>query len=169
MPASGRTADALIAELTTEAKTTRRVLERIPEDKLSWAPHPKSMTLGALALHIAVVPGAVAEFVSEPVREAPSFASPEATSLNQILTALDKSVAAATRWLSTWQDEDLQAEWRMKRGDRTIMALPRLGMLRAIMLNHWYHHRGQLTVYLRLLDVPLPSVYGPSADERPFE
>lgn len=160
--------EALIAEVTREAATTRRVLERVPEGKLSWAPHPKSMSLGTLALHIAMLPGGLAEFLSEPVREIPTFTPPHATSLHQILSALDESVANATRKLSAWREDDLMAEWRMMRGADTLMALPRIDMLRSVMLNHWYHHRGQLTVYLRLLDVPVPSVYGPSADENPL-
>lgn len=159
---------ALIAEMTREAATTRRVLERIPEDKLSWKPHPKSMSLGTLALHVAKVPAAIADLVSEPVTEAPSFTPPEATSVAEILSALEQSLARSTRRLESWRDEDLQAEWRMTSGGKTLMALPRGDMVRSVMFNHVYHHRGQLTVYLRLLNVPLPSVYGPTADESPF-
>jgi uncharacterized damage-inducible protein DinB len=160
--------EMLIAEVTREVATTRPVLERVPEDKLSWRPHAKSMSLGTLALHVATVPGAVADFVSEPVRQAPDFVHPEASSLKEVLAALDQSLATATSRLSSWRDEDLLTEWKMMLGDRVLLALPRLEMLRSIMLNHWYHHRGQLTVYLRLLDVPLPSVYGPTADENPL-
>lgn len=159
---------SLIAELTNEAATTRRVLERVPEDKLSWTPHPKSMSLGRLALHIAVVPGGVAELVSRPTGEIPTVPLPEPTSLREILAALDQSIATATAKLAALGDEGLKTEWTLTRGAKTILALPRIGMLRAVMLNHWYHHRGQLTVYLRLLDVPLPPVYGATADESPF-
>jgi uncharacterized damage-inducible protein DinB len=162
------TSGALIAEVTREASTTRRVLERVPEASLSWAPHPKSMSLGTLALHVAMIPGALAEFLSEPVREVPKFTPPEARSLREILTALDDSIARATTHLSAWLDEDLSSEWRMTKNGKTIAALPRIEILRTLMLNHWYHHRGQLTVYLRLLGVPVPSVYGPSADENPL-
>lgn len=164
MTASG----ALIAEVTREAATTRRVLERVPEASLSWRPHPKSMSLGTLALHVAVIPGALAEFCSAPVREVPTFTPPEASSLGEILSALDDSIAQATKHLSAWREEDLSGEWRMTKSGQTIAALPRIEMLRTLMLNHWYHHRGQLTVYLRLLGVPVPSVYGPSADENPL-
>ncbi len=164
MTASG----ALIAEVTREAATTRRVLERVPEASLSWRPHPKSMSLGTLALHVAVIPGALAEFCSAPVREVPAFTPPEASSLGEILSALDASIAQATKHLSAWREEDLSSEWRMTKSGQTIAALPRIEMLRTLMLNHWYHHRGQLTVYLRLLGVPVPSVYGPSADENPL-
>lgn len=160
--------DSLVAELMQEAATTRQVLERVPEDKLSWAPHPKSMSLGQLALHIAVIPGAIAELISELTREVPTVPQPEATSRGEILSALDESVAVATARLSAWREDDLMAEWRMTDGEETILALPRIGMVRSVMLNHWYHHRGQLIVYLRLLDLPVPAVYGPSADENPF-
>lgn len=160
--------EALIAEVTREGATTRRVLERVPEDKLAWKPHIKSMSLGTLALHVATVPGALADLVSEPVRDVPGFTPPEARSVAEILTALDASLARAKQRLTEFTDEDMRAEWQMTSGGRTLVALPRIEMLRAVMLNHWYHHRGQLTVYLRLLDVPVPSVYGPSADENPF-
>lgn len=161
-------AGPLIDELTREAETTRRVLERVPEDKLSWKPHAKSMSLGQLALHVAQTPGGVAEFISQPEREAPDFGRPEPASRQELLSALEESVATAKAKLSSWGDAGLMAEWKMKRGGDTLMALPRIGMVRSIMLNHWYHHRGQLVVYLRLLNVPVPSVYGPSADENPF-
>lgn len=159
--------NSLIAELTREADTTRRVLERIPEEKLSWAPHPKSMSLGELAFHIAVVPRGVAELLSELTAEAPSVPLPEASSLNEILSTLDESIPVAAAALSAWGDEGLSAEWTMTRGAEVVLQMPRLDVVRMIMLNHWYHHRGQLTVYLRLLGVPLPPVYGPTADETP--
>lgn len=160
--------DSLIAELSQEAETTRRVLERVPEDRLSWRPHQKSMTLGTLALHIAVVPGALGELLSELERQVPDFEREEARSRAQLLTALEDSIAQAKAKLMEWGDGGLMAEWRMLRGTQTVLAVPRVALVRSIMLNHWYHHRGQLLVYLRLLDVPVPSVYGPSADEDPF-
>lgn len=166
-PASGLSAQ-LIAELNAETRVTRRVLERVPEHRLAWAPHPTSRSLGTLAMHVAVVPGAIADLVSVPVRQVPGFPDPVPASLAEILGALDESVARATDRLSGWGDGDLLAEWKMVHGETTIMAMPRIAMLRAVMLNHWYHHRGQLTVYLRMLDVPVPSVYGPSADENPL-
>jgi uncharacterized damage-inducible protein DinB len=163
------TSEALIAEVTREAATTRRVLDRVPTDQLSWTPHPKSMSLGTLALHVATIPGALADLLSAPVRPAPQFGTrPEASSREELLSALDASVAKATAQLSAWDDRDFNAEWRMVNGDQTLLALPRIDMLRSVMLNHWYHHRGELVVYLRLLDVPVPFVYGPSADESPF-
>jgi uncharacterized damage-inducible protein DinB len=160
--------EALAAEVMHESATTRRVLERVPDDKLSWKPHPKSMSLGTLALHIAVIPGRLAEFFSEPTRQAPQFTPPEATSRQQILDAHDASRDEAVRRLTSWTEADLAAEFKMLRGDRTLFALPRVDGLRSIMFNHLYHHRGQLSVYLRLLDVPVPSIYGPSADDNPM-
>jgi uncharacterized damage-inducible protein DinB len=157
--------DLLIAEFTEEAAITRRVLERVPEEKLSWTPHPKSMSLGQLALHVAAIPGSTAEGFSELTGETPSFTFPEATSLSEILLALSMSEATALAKLSSWGKDDLMAEWKMMQGTETIFTAPRIKMVRSIMLNHWYHHRGQLVVYLRLLGVPVPSVYGPSADE----
>jgi uncharacterized damage-inducible protein DinB len=157
-----------IDELTREADTTRRVLERVPADKLSWKPHPRSMSLGQLALHVAQTPGQVATFITENQSEVPQFVQPEAKSTGELMTALDQSVATASNKLSGWGDAGMTAEWTLRRGTQTLMTLPRAGMVRSIMLNHWYHHRGQLVVYLRLLNVPVPSVYGPSADENPF-
>jgi uncharacterized damage-inducible protein DinB len=159
--------DALLQELEQEAATTRRVLEIVPSDKLGWKPHPKSMSLGQLALHVAVIPGAIAELVREP-REVPKFAQAEATSTAEVLQALDKSLADARRILPTYDDAAMMAPWHLMRGSQAVMTAPRVGVLRSIMLNHWYHHRGQLSVYLRQLDVPLPSIYGPSADVNPF-
>jgi len=161
-------ATAFIDELTREAQTTKRVLERVPQEKLSWKPHAKSYSLGQLALHVAQLPGVIAELITPQQREVFNFSQSEATSTGEILKALDDSVANANKTLAGWNDEALMSEWKLTAGPKTIMAVPRVGMVRSVMLNHWYHHRGQLLVYLRLLDVPVPSVYGPSADENPF-
>lgn len=160
--------DALIAELRQEGATTRRVLERLPDDKLTWKPHAKSMSLGGLALHVAEIPGALAEFFSELDREAPVVPLTQPASRAEVLAAFDKGMATAEARLRGWDERDLMAEWRMSRGGHQILAMPRIAALRSILFNHWYHHRGQLSVYLRLLDVPLPSIYGPTADENPF-
>ena len=159
---------AFIDELKREGATTRRVLERVPQDKLTWKPHAKSWSLGELALHTAQVPGAIADLITPTTREVFNFTQAEATSTGEILKALDDSLANATGKLSGWRDGDLMTEWKMTAGPKTIMAMPRIAVVRTIMLNHWYHHRGQLSVYLRLLDIPVPSIYGPSADETPF-
>ena len=161
--------DGLLAELEQEADTTRRVLERIPEAHLSWKPHPKSMSLGQLALHVATVPGNVAQLAAvDTIPEPPKFVQPEATTASELVPALTASVAKARQLLGGFDDAKMGAMWRLQSGGREIMALPRVALVRAIMLNHWYHHRGQLLVYLRLLNQSVPSVYGPTADENPF-
>ncbi len=161
--------DGLLAELEQEATTTRRVLERVPEGHLSWKPHPKSMSLGQLALHIATVPGNVAELAAmDTIPEPPAFVQPEAASTAELVPALTASVAKARHHLGGLDDAAMHAPWRLMSGGRELMVMPRVALARAIMLNHWYHHRGQLLVYLRLLNVPVPSVYGPTADENPF-
>ncbi len=157
-----------IAELEQEAMTTRRVLERVPNDQLAWKPHQKSMSLGQLALHVATIPGNVAEIAAVSPFQVPPFTQPAAATTSELLPALDASVAKARTILGGMDDAALAATWRLMHGDREMMALPRGAVLRTIMLNHWYHHRGQLSVYLRALNVPLPSIYGPSADENPF-
>jgi uncharacterized damage-inducible protein DinB len=162
------TTDRLIAELRTETAATRRVLERVPPERYSWRPHPKSMTLGQLAAHIAAIPGAIAELVTEPVADVPDVPLPEATSPAALLASLEESAATAAARLADWGDDGLATGWTMRIDGRTMMQLPRFEMVRAVMLNHWYHHRGQLTVYLRMLGVPLPPLYGPTADENPF-
>jgi len=160
--------DALLPEFDHEMTTTRKLLERVPDDKLGWKPHDKSMSLGQLALHVAMVPGMVAEIASKPWVPVPQFQQPAASSAAQLIPALEESVARAKTLLGGMDDAALAFRWRLMNGDHEVMALPRGAFLRAIMLNHWYHHRGQLSVYLRLLDVPVPSIYGPSADENPF-
>ncbi|MFN8573233.1 MAG: DinB family protein [Gemmatimonadaceae bacterium] len=161
-------ATPLLMELEQEAQTTRRVLERIPEQQLRWKPHPRSFSLGQLGLHIAIVPGAIAQLAQQDMNTPPAFVQPEADSKAQILAALDESLATAKRLVGGMSDETLLATWTMKNGERVAMQLPRVALLRAVMLNHWYHHRGQLCVYLRMLDVPVPAVYGVSADENPL-
>jgi uncharacterized damage-inducible protein DinB len=161
--------DGLLAELEQEAETTRRVLERIPQAHLSWKPHPKSMSLGQLALHVATVPGNVAEIAAmDTVPGPPAFVHPEAATASELVPSLSESVAKAKRALGGFDDAKMGGTWRLQRDGKDIMAMPRIAFVRAIMLNHWYHHRGQLLVYLRLLNQPVPSVYGPTADENPF-
>ena len=161
--------DGLLAELEQEAETTRRVLERIPQEHLSWKPHPKSFSLGQLALHVATVPGNVAELAAiDTVTSPPTFIQPEAATAAELLPSLKESVAKARRALGGFDDARMMATWRLQMDGRDLMAMPRIALVRAIMLNHWYHHRGQLLVYLRLLNQSVPSVYGPTADENPF-
>lgn len=160
--------DGLLQELQQEAQTTRRVLERVPDAHLGWKPHAKSMTLGQLALHVATTPGGVAEIATQPFIELPQFNQPAASKAAELVPALEESVAKANRLLGGMDDAALAVTWKVMNGGQEVMAMPRGAVLRAIMLNHWYHHRGQLSVYLRLLGVPVPSIYGPSADENPF-
>jgi uncharacterized damage-inducible protein DinB len=161
--------DGMLQELEQEAATTRRVLERVPNDHLTWRPHEKARTLGELALHVATVPGSVAELVAtKDTVQAPQFTDPQPQNASELVPALDESIAKAKRVLAGMDDSTLNSTWRMMQGEREVFAIPRGAMLRSIMLNHWYHHRGQLSVYLRELDVPIPSIYGPSADENPF-
>lgn len=166
-----RAVDPLIAEMAEETESTRRVLERVPEDKLEWKPHPKSMTLGQLALHVAGVPGAIAELIEAPEIDVATIDfgdNPQPESKQEILAVLEERVAFASDKLGAMSDEAAMETWTCKVGDQVAFAVPRIGVVRSLMLNHWYHHRGQLTVYLRLLDVPLPVVYGATADENPF-
>ena len=164
-----RIIDGLLAELEQEAATTQRVLERIPQAHLSWKPHPKSMSLGQLALHVATIPGNVAGLAAiDTLPEPPNFIQAEAATSAELVPALTESVAKAKRTLGGFDDAKMGAMWRLQSGGKDIMAMPRVAVVRAIMLNHWYHHRGQLLVYLRLLNQSVPSVYGPTADENPF-
>ena len=160
--------EAFIQELEQEAQTTRRVLERVPGDQLTWKPHPKSMSLGQLALHVATTPGAIAQLAAQSSVQAPDFNQAEAKTTAEVFSAFDESVATAKSTLEGFDDATMGETWKLMAGDQEVMVLPRVALLRSIMLNHWYHQRGQLSVYLRLLDVPVPSIYGPSADENPF-
>jgi uncharacterized damage-inducible protein DinB len=135
---------------------------------MTWRPHPKSRTLGELAVHIATVPGHVAAMAARDTFDVSAFPAPPVIEAADLPGALDRSVADARATLTGLGDDRLGGTWQMVAGGQTIMAMPRLAVLRTIMLNHWYHHRGQLTVYLRELDIPVPSIYGPSADENPF-
>jgi uncharacterized damage-inducible protein DinB len=161
--------DGMLQELEQETETTRRVLERVPDNQVAWRPHEKARTLGELALHVAMLPGGVAELVASPSpAEAPQFTDPSPKSASELIAALDESIAKAMKVLGGMDDATLMARWRLMQGDRELVAAPRVVILRSVMLNHWYHHRGQLTVYLRELGVPIPAIYGPSADENPF-
>jgi uncharacterized damage-inducible protein DinB len=163
-----RLTDPLIVELELEAETTRRVLERIPEARLSWRPHPKSMSLGQLALHIATTPGAVAQVAALDGMERPEFDRPEPKSKREVIEALGQSVASALEFLRGLDDARATQTWTMTLAGKPVFSVPRIGLVRTIMLNHWYHHRGEMQVYLRLLGVPVPPVYGPTADEDPL-
>lgn len=159
---------AMLQEFESEAATTRRVLERVPADKLNWKPHPKSMSLGVLALHVAASPGTIIGWCAEDETHFKGEPSPAPTSTAEILAAHDASVKRVKETLPQIGDEGLNRMWTAKAGGQTLMTMPKTALARTIVMNHWVHHRGQLSVYLRLLDVPVPSIYGPSADENPF-
>ncbi|MBK8246748.1 MAG: DinB family protein [Gemmatimonadetes bacterium] len=161
-------AKSLKIELEEEALTTRRVLERVPEEHLSWRAHPTSMSLGQLALHIAQTPGTIAQMAQADAMEVPNFKQAEATSRAEVLEAHDQSIAAFAAMLRTMPDERLMAKWSLSRRGAIVATMPRVAFIRSVGMNHVYHHRGQLVMCLRMLHVPVPSVYGPSRDENPF-
>jgi uncharacterized damage-inducible protein DinB len=163
-----RFVDILLVEFDREARLTRQVLERLPGDRLDWQPHPRSRTLGQLALHLAELPrwgasvAAGAEFDLEQISIAPPMAPSNVAAL---LTLYDANTSEARRAVSTRTDAELLAPWTLRRAGDEVFTVPRLMAVRTVLLQHATHHRGQLTVYLRLLDVPLPPLYGPTADE----
>ena len=162
-------AQSLLAEFETQAPITRRFLERLPEDKLTWKPHEKSMSAGQLAYHLAFVPGGVVRFVQNNPVQAPDFAGfPQPASRQEILAKYDESIAAVRDLLPKFDDASMRETWRMVSGGREVMAQPRGEFLRDVMFSHWYQHRGQFSVYLRLLNVAVPASWGPSADEAPL-
>ena len=161
-------AESMFAEFQAQASITRKFLERLPEDRLTWKPHEKSMSAGQLALHIARVPRGVVRFVQQNPAQAPDFGNvPQPSSLREILNTFEESITAVKSLLPQFDDASMQETWRMVQGDRELLAMPRAQFLRDIMLNHWYQHRGQFSVYLRLLNVAVPASWGPSADELP--
>lgn len=161
---------SLLNEFRDEVAITQRLLERVPGDKLGWKPHAKSMTLGQLAWHIATVPGGIARIAQLDSFDVlnGSFVPPQPANMQEILTAYKEAIPVAEKFLSELTEDQANASWRLMKGDRELFHQPRMKVVRSIMLNHWYHHRGQLSVYLRLLDVALPVIYGRSADTDPF-
>jgi len=160
-------AQALRAELQHEAANTRKVLALIPEDKPDWTPHAKSFTIGKLAVHTADMHTWVGVTVRDTELDfAKSGAQPTFSSTAALLAMFDAAVADAMDALDGVSDEDLQVVWTLRMGAHVILAMPRANVLRSFVFNHIIHHRAQLTVYLRMLDIPIPGLYGPSADER---
>ncbi len=160
---------AFISELDRETPATRTMLERVPADRLGWRPHERSMSLGQLALHVAQVPGVISGFLVVDELPAPEFGEPPSpASKDEILSALEDSLETAKRTLAGMDDEAANGMFRLVSGGEEVLALPKVALARAILLNHWYHHRGQLSVYLRMLDIPVPATYGASADENAF-
>jgi uncharacterized damage-inducible protein DinB len=161
-------AQSLLAEFEFQAPITRKFLERIPEDKLTWKPHEKSMTAGQLAYHLAIIPGGIVRFVQSNPAEVPGFNFPQPASRQEILKAFDESIATVRELLPRYDDSAMNEEWRLLNGTQEVLAVPRGRFLRDVMLSHWYQHRGQFGVYLRLLNVAVPASFGPSADEPPI-
>jgi uncharacterized damage-inducible protein DinB len=161
---------ALVPEFKQEMILTRRCLERIPDQKLAWQPHEKSMTLGGLATHMVnLLSWAALSLEQDEFDMAADRPKPEELdSTDKALGAFDHQVAAACAALEKATDEQFMSTWTLKSGDQTIFAMPKMAVLRSFVMNHMVHHRAQLGVYLRLNDVSVPSVYGPSADENPF-
>jgi uncharacterized damage-inducible protein DinB len=162
--------ESMLKEFSEEVATTKRVLDRVPADKLSWKPHEKSMSLGQLAMHIATVPGGIANITKPDAFDVSqnNFTPPTPKNTEEIHAALEQSIRNVEQTLKETTGDAAQANWHLMFGDKELMTMPRLSVWRSLMLNHWYHHRGQLSVYLRLLDVSVPTIYGPSADENPF-
>ncbi len=160
----------MLNEFREEVVITKRVLDRVPGDKLSWKPHTKSMSLGQLAIHIATVPGSLAHILGADQFDVlrGNFVPTPPKDLEEIHKAFTKSVREAEEYLSGMTEEAARGPWHLMFGNREIFSRPRVEVLRSIMLNHWYHHRGQLSVYLRMLDIPVPVIYGRSADENPL-
>ena len=160
--------EAFLAEFEVQAPLTRKFLERIPEDKLKWKPSEKSMTAGQLAWHLAIVPSGIARAVQTDHMEAPDFQFPEPKSVAEILKAHDEGVAAVRELLPKLSDEAMNATWTLTHKGHEIMATPRRMFVRDVMFSHWYQHRGQFSVHLHLLGVPVPATWGPSSSEPPL-
>ena len=163
-------AQAILDEFERELITTRTFIERIPDERLTWRPHEKSMTAGQLALHIAQTLEGVVSFALPDEATAPDFSGerPQPASVREVLEALESGAAYVRQTLPAWDDERMRAAFTILRDGRTLMSVPRALFLRNILLNHVYHHRGQLGVYLRLVGAKVPPSYGPSGDESPF-
>lgn len=161
-------AQEMLREIETQAPITRRFLERLPKDKLTWKPHEKSMTAGQLAYHLASVPANLLRFVAHNPAQAPEFQFPQPKTHEEILKAFDEDVAAVRELLPQFDDAAMNDIWRLFAGDKELLAQPRRLFLRDVMFSHMYQHRGQFSVYLRLLHVAVPASWGPSADEAPL-
>jgi uncharacterized damage-inducible protein DinB len=162
--------EALLPEFDQEAAKTRTVLERCPEDKFGWKPHPKSSTMAALATHLVNMTGWTAETIAKDSLDiappgAPPYREEPLTSRKELLERYDKNLAVAKEAIAGASDEHLMKPWTLLAGGQTIFSMPRIAVLRTMVISHSIHHRAQLGVYLRLNDIPVPAIYGPSADE----
>ena len=158
-------ADMVLPEFDQEMATTRRVIERVPTEKGTWKPHPKSFSLGHLTQLVATMPGWLTNAVTETSLDLAGYPGYSYEKTEDLLKTFDKHVKEARKALASAKDSDFQIEWSLKRGDQVFFSAPRAVIVRQT-INHLVHHRGQLTVYLRLIDIPVPSIYGPTADEK---
>lgn len=163
--------DSLLPQFDQEMASTRKMLERVPEDAIDWRPHPKSMTLGRLATHVAQTPvWGQRAFAGDSWDPAPPGSPPPAPltlrTRSEMLALFDENVAAARGAIGAADDVAFGKPWSLLRGGAPIFTMPRIAVIRGMLLSHLIHHRGQLSVYLRLRDVPVPGMYGPSADEK---
>jgi uncharacterized damage-inducible protein DinB len=164
---SSNLAAAFIAELQQEAQTTRKCLERVPEDKFDYKPHEKSMTFGQLATHVAEMVGwATVTVKTEQLDFATDYQPFEAKTNAELVEFFEKHLSEAVEALENTSDEEMMENWTLRNGETVYFTMPRIQVLRGMVFNHIIHHRGQLSVYLRLNDIPVPSLYGPSADEQ---
>jgi len=163
-------AQGLLPEFDMETASTRRTLERLPEDKLNWTPDPKSMSLGRLAAHVAEMPGwaALTMNTNELDFAAGGYVPAVATTREQVLKIADDNAKAARAAIAAASDEDFMKPWTLRQGDQVFFTMPKIAVIRGMVMNHTIHHRGQLTVYYRMNGVPVPALYGPSADEPGF-
>ena len=159
--------ESILPEYDHEMGSTRRLLERVPDEKLSWKPHQKSMSMGGLATHLANIPSWAPTILNDSCFDLAAAPPPmqEERSRTDILARFDQNVLVARSAIAARTDPELMAGWTLKRGEYEMFTLPKVACLRTFLLNHIIHHRGQLSVYLRLNDVPVPAIYGPSADE----
>lgn len=168
-----RISDTILPEFDMEMANTRKTLERVPDDKFDWTPHPKSTTMGGLSTHLANIPTWAVHALEKdsidmaPVGQPPLRVEP-ARSRQEVLDRFDDAVRRAREAISGADNERLLQPWSLLSGGKTLMTLPRVAVIRGFVLNHNIHHRAQLGVYLRLNDIPVPSIYGPSADETSF-
>jgi uncharacterized damage-inducible protein DinB len=170
MPAiqSASIAESLLAEFEDQAPITRRFLERLPEDKLDWRPHEKSLTAGQLAFHLATTQAGVLRLIENNPAQAPQIFFPQPENRDEVLNQFEATIQLIRKRLTNYDDAAMSESWRLIAGEMVICAQSRAEFLRDIMFSHWYQHRGQFSVYLRLLGVPVPASWGPSGDEPPL-
>jgi uncharacterized damage-inducible protein DinB len=163
--------ESLLPEFDQEMVNTRKTLERVPDSQFAWKPHEKSMPLGRLATHVAETSGWARTTIETDSLDlappgAPPFQPITANSRQEVLSIFDKNAAAARAAIASASDDHLTKPWSLLMGGKTILTLPRMSVLRTFVMNHMIHHRAQLGVYLRLNNIPVPAIYGPSADEQ---